>query len=67
MGSPGIVLCPRCKIPMVLNIESTISTDSIRITYSYRCKNCGYKMDDAILLIKKKGDALELIATEVKS
>lgn len=52
---------------MTLNIESTISRDSIKVMYSYKCKNCGYRIDDAMVLIKKKDGNLELIATEIKS
>ncbi|ALU12455.1 hypothetical protein EYM_03965 [Ignicoccus islandicus DSM 13165] len=67
MNSINVLLCPRCKIPMTLNIESTISRDSIKVMYSYKCKNCGYRIDDAMVLIKKKDGNLELIATEIKS
>ena len=47
------ILCPKCKIPMVLNIETSPTAEGLKVTYFYKCKNCGYKLDDAIMLLKK--------------
>ena len=66
MESAKPILCPRCKIPMTLNIESTVTRETVRVSYSYRCKNCGYRIDDAMLLAKRKGNQLELVATKLK-
>ena len=58
------ILCPRCKIPMILNIEKSASASGTLINYFYRCKNCGYRLDDATILMKKKGEGYELKIVE---
>jgi len=49
----SMILCPRCKIPMSLNIEIANTAEGKRVNYFYRCKNCGYRLDDAIMILKR--------------
>ncbi len=44
IGKNKVVLCPRCKVPMVYMIESEKSGSERRITRYYRCPVCGTKI-----------------------
>ncbi|HIH90539.1 hypothetical protein [Ignicoccus hospitalis] len=57
--------CPRCKSPMELNIEKSVSSDgTVKVLYFYRCKACGYRLEDAVLLMKKGDGGYEVKAVE---
>ena len=50
---------------MELNIEKSVSHDGlIKFSYFYRCKACGYRLDDAILMMKKTEGGYEAKAVE---
>ncbi|NPA85280.1 MAG: hypothetical protein GXO07_04655 [Crenarchaeota archaeon] len=58
--------CPRCGAPMELNIEKSVSHDgSIRFNYFYRCKGCGFRLDDAILVMKRVEGGYQATAVEL--
>jgi C4-type Zn-finger protein len=57
--------CPKCKAPMELIIEKSPGPqESIRISYFYKCKACGTRVDDAVLLMKKVEGGYECHAVE---
>jgi len=59
------VYCPKCKAPMELIIEKIATADgTIRYVYAYKCKACGTRLDDAILLMKKVEGGYEAKAVE---
>ena len=59
------VYCPKCKAPMELIIEKVSSADgTIRYVYTYKCKACGTRLDDAILLMKRSEEGYEAKAVE---
>ena len=50
---------------MDLNIEKTVSHDgTIKFSYFYRCRACGYRLDDAILVMKKVEGGYEAVGVE---
>jgi len=40
----GVVLCPKCKVPMIYTMEAEKSGTERRITRYYRCPVCGTKI-----------------------
>ena len=59
--------CPKCGSPMELNMEKSVAPDgTIKINYFYRCKACGYRLDDAILIMKKVEEGYEAKAVEIE-
>ncbi len=40
----SIVLCPRCKVPMIYTMEAEKSGAERRITRYYKCPVCGTKI-----------------------
>ncbi len=50
---------------MELIIEKVSSADgTIRYVYAYKCKACGTRLDDAILLMKRTEEGYEAKAVE---
>ena len=61
----GAVLCPRCGVVMDLHVESErLSDGTRRIVYYYRCRRCGYRLQDLEILVRKNGKGLELRTVE---
>ena len=59
------VLCPRCGVVMELRRESErLSDGRTRVSFYYKCRRCGYRLQDATIFVKKNGAGLELKITE---
>ncbi len=53
-------LCPKCKTPLVLTIESEYIGSERRITYKYRCNACNYKVVLERVILRKVNGYLRL-------
>ncbi|AEM39397.1 hypothetical protein Pyrfu_1540 [Pyrolobus fumarii 1A] len=57
------VLCPRCGGNMTYFIEVE-GGNSKRVHYYYKCVVCGYKLDDLVLVVRRKDRRIEIEALE---
>ncbi len=61
------MLCPRCGVVMELRRESErLSDGKTRVSFYYKCRRCGYRLQDATILVRRNGAGLELRITEYR-
>ncbi|RLG88513.1 MAG: hypothetical protein DRO15_02690 [Thermoprotei archaeon] len=53
-------LCPRCKTPLTLMIESEHIGSERRITYKYRCSACSFKVVTERVILRKVNGSFRL-------
>jgi len=53
-------LCPRCKTPLTLMIESEYIGSERRITYKYRCSACSFKVVIERVTLRKVNGSFRL-------
>jgi C4-type Zn-finger protein len=53
------VACPKCGTPMEYWVEIELeSSGARRIKYYYKCPRCGYRLQDAIIAVKREDGKL---------
>ncbi len=52
------VACPRCGTPMEFWVEIEYVEDAKRIKYYYKCPRCGYRLQDAVITLRRSNGGL---------
>lgn len=54
-NNSGRVACPKCGTPMEYWVEIELGSDgSKKIKYYYKCPRCGYRLNDAVVIVKRE-------------
>ncbi len=52
------VACPRCGTPMEFWVEIEYVEGAKRIKYYYKCPRCGYRLQDAVITLRRSNGGL---------
>ena len=65
MRNRNVVLCPRCKSPLMLSVEAEKKEKrEIFIRYLYICTSCGYRDIVDQIVMRANGDKIFVIRSK---
>ena len=61
------VPCPRCGTRMEYWVEIEVDgSDGRRVKYYYRCPRCGYRINDAVVRVKRSNGSIAITVEEYR-